>query len=364
MAIPNKNKGRPLSEDELQIVSSFNESDEHSRMQPGMKDTVSVRQPGASKKVKVQKRLLLLNIDELYSKYKEYCVNTLHMKSCGRTKFFMLRPEHVVEVGSGGTHNVCVCEKHQNVKLMVDALCRGKIEKYMFMDNIVCDIKSEDCMMKKCTRCPGITFLKPKLVELLDNRATVKYKMWISTDRTMLEEKECTASAFVDTLLDKIDKLTKHHFISKEQAKFCRELKQKISPTECLIQGDFSQNYSMFVQDSTQSSFFNPVQQATIHPFIAYINISGKISAHSIAVISNCNSHNTVAVHSFLRPVLNHVKELCPTVQKIIYFTDGAASQYKNYKNFANLIHHFEDFNLHAEWHFLRRLMVRVHATG
>ncbi|EFX78026.1 hypothetical protein DAPPUDRAFT_320881 [Daphnia pulex] len=33
MAIPNKNKGRPLSEDELQIVSSFYESDEYSRMQ-------------------------------------------------------------------------------------------------------------------------------------------------------------------------------------------------------------------------------------------------------------------------------------------------------------------------------------------
>ena len=138
---------------------------------------------------------------------------------------------------------------------MVDALYRGKIEKYMFLDNIVCDIKSEDCMMKKFTRCLGIPFLKPKLVELLDNRATIKYKMWISTDRTMLEEKECTASTFVDTLLDKIDKLTKHHFISKEQAKFCRELKQKITSTECLIQGDFSQNYSMFVQDSTQSSF-------------------------------------------------------------------------------------------------------------
>jgi hypothetical protein len=110
MAIPNKNKGRPLSEDELQIVSSFYKSDEYSRMQLGMKDTVSVRQPGITKKVKFQKRLLLLNIDELYSQYKEYCVNTLSMKACGRTKFFMLRPEHVVEVESGGNHNVCVCE--------------------------------------------------------------------------------------------------------------------------------------------------------------------------------------------------------------------------------------------------------------
>lgn len=112
----------------------------------------------------------------------------------------------------------------------------------------------------------------------------------------MLEEKECTASTFIDALLDKIHKLTKHNFISKEKSKFCQELKEKVTPEECLIQGDFSQNYS-----------------ATIYPFIAYLNFSGEITPHSIAVISNCNSHNTVIVHSLLRPVLNHVKELCPT---------------------------------------------------
>jgi hypothetical protein len=32
--------------------------------------------------------------------------------------------------------------------------------------------------------------------------------MWITTDRTMLEEKECTASTFIDALLGKIHKLT------------------------------------------------------------------------------------------------------------------------------------------------------------
>ena len=36
----------------------------------------------------------------------------------------------------------------------------------------------------------------------------------------------------------------------------------------------------------------------------------------------------------------------------MIYFSDGAASQYKNRKNFLNLCHHKEDFGLSAEWHF------------
>ena len=35
-----------------------------------------------------------------------------------------------------------------------------------------------------------------------------------------------------------------------------------------------------------------------------------------------------------------------------MYFTDGAASQYKNKSNFINLSHHFKDFEIKAEWHF------------
>lgn len=121
---------------------------------------------------------------------------------------------------------------------------------------------------------------------------------------------------------------------------------------ECLLQGDFSQNYGMIAQDSTQSSFFNPPSQATIHTFLALLNIDGKITNHSICVISNYMNHNTVAVFSFLQVVINHIKTLCPQLTKITHFTDGAASQYKNFKNFLNLVYHQDDFGLKGEWHF------------
>ena len=35
-----------------------------------------------------------------------------------------------------------------------------------------------------------------------------------------------------------------------------------------------------------------------------------------------------------------------------MYFSDGCSAQYKNRKNFINLCHHLEDFNVPAEWHF------------
>ena len=43
--------------------------------------------------------------------------------------------------------------------------------------------------------------------------------------------------------------------------------------------------------------------------------------------------------------------ELSP-YYKIKYFADSCAAQYKNYKNFLNLCHHYSDFDLEAEWNF------------
>ena len=37
----------------------------------------------------------------------------------------------------------------------------------------------------------------------------------------------------------------------------------------------------------------------------------------------------------------------------VVYFSDGAASQYNNFKKLVNLCHHRRDHDLDAEWHFL-----------
>lgn len=58
--------------------------------------------------------------------------------------------------------------------------------------------------------------------------------------------------------------------------------------------------------------------------------------------------------------MIKFVKEIYPRTTKIHYFSDGAAAHYKNYKNFANLIQHKEDFGIAAEWHFLQHRMVKV----
>lgn len=43
---------------------------------------------------------------------------------CSFSKFAELRPRNCVLAGASGTHTVCVCAIHQNVKLMLEG---GKI---------------------------------------------------------------------------------------------------------------------------------------------------------------------------------------------------------------------------------------------
>lgn len=76
-------------------------------------------------RIHVQKRLLLGNIKELYALFqKDYpdCQISL-------SKFTELRPKECVLAGSNGTHSVCVCKTHKNVKLMIDDSTLGELTK-------------------------------------------------------------------------------------------------------------------------------------------------------------------------------------------------------------------------------------------
>ena len=69
-------------------------------------------------------------------------------------------------------------------------------------------------------------------------------------------------------------------------------------------------------------------------------------------IISDSLTHDSVAVHCFVKKLLTFLGSKL-TEKKVYYFSDGAASQYKNKKNFVNLAFHNRDFkNIEAEWFF------------
>ena len=124
----------------------------------GAKDFVSI-----GRNIHMQKRLLLCNVNELHVKFKKEHPN---IKIC-RSSFAALRPKWCINVDNTGSHNVCVCVYHQNVKLMIDA-CKFKVDQHSLTDMIVCDRKNRDCMIHRCENCPGLEPLREYLLQEFD----------------------------------------------------------------------------------------------------------------------------------------------------------------------------------------------------
>ena len=85
-------------------------------MLPWKQDFVSMK--AGNVRVHKHKRLILMNLNELYSIFKKDHPDI----SMGISKFCELRSKNCITVGSQGSHSVCVCKIHQNVKLMISAL--------------------------------------------------------------------------------------------------------------------------------------------------------------------------------------------------------------------------------------------------
>lgn len=127
---PKIKKGKTLKNETLQRIQDFYLSDDVSRVMPGMKDYVSVMEDG--KKVQKQKRLLLYNIHELHKKFTEVFPD----EKIGLTKFQKLRPRECISAGKSGTHNVCVCKIHQNIKLQLNGFKNELKKKERFFQKV------------------------------------------------------------------------------------------------------------------------------------------------------------------------------------------------------------------------------------
>ena len=345
-----------VSKDALAEVARFYESDEHSRCMPGKKDFVSVQSYHG--RIHVQKCLILCNLKELYQHFK----TKYPQHHIGFSKFAELRRKHCILAGASGTHSVCVCTIHQNVKLMVlgarlNELTSTDLSTYHHcLAKIICNPPLPDCYLGKCKFCPGMEPLKQDLYSIFDENMidTITYKQWTVVDRSSLETVSQNSDDFVGSFCEKLETLHSHSFIASQQSKFFNESKSSLKPGKILVCADFSENYAFVLQDAAQSFHWNNAQ-ATLHPFVIYYkeSDSGELQHLNFVVISDCMNHDTIAVHLFQRKLISFLKHaLSSFPTKIAYFSDGAASQYKNRKNFINLCSHQADFGVPAEWHF------------
>jgi len=144
------------------------------------------------------------------------------------------------------------------------------------MSAMVCDVTKENCMHSICKDCPG----KDGARSLLDEKdlegypERVEYKQWVASkksagERCRLINANSEKDAFYDEFVDLVYDLKVHHFTAQSQSSFLKEKKENLQKYECIILGDFAENYSFTIQDEVQSYHWN-VPQATLHPFVDY----------------------------------------------------------------------------------------------
>lgn len=161
-------------------VIEFYTREEISNVCPGKRDYVTVDENNERKQI--QRRLLLMNINEAYALFKEENPNA----KIGFSKFASLRPPEVIlALSTGGTHSTCVCQKHQNVKLVFEQMKKMFIDLNLYRDffqKMLCVEPNDRCFLRECDRCSGVRAIEEYLGQSLRNNGIVEFsiKQWVS----------------------------------------------------------------------------------------------------------------------------------------------------------------------------------------
>jgi hypothetical protein len=174
MSLPNLKPGKTLNKVTAEVVRSFCNSDEVSRVMPGKKDYISIKVSGV--KIHEHKRLLLCNLKELYSHFK----NSHPAVKVGFSKLASLHPRNCIMACAICTHSMCVCTIHQNVKLMLEAckisnLTRSS-EDHLSMhqhcfSTMNCSSPQTNCFFHDHSECPGCTDVENTLEDVFTDEA-------------------------------------------------------------------------------------------------------------------------------------------------------------------------------------------------
>lgn len=171
------------------------------------------------------------------------------------------------------------------------------------------------------------------------------------SDRCSLENVERELSDFLEYLDEKLTKLLSHDFISKSQSAFLKTTKDNLKPNEFVVISDFAENFTFVIQQEVQAYHWTN-EQCTLHPFAIYYKDGNELKMASLVIVAESLEHNVTSVYLFQTKLFEFLQNKFGNIEKIYFFSDGAASQYKNKKNFLNVCEMEEKHGFKAEWHF------------
>ena len=135
---------------------------------------------------------------------------------------------------------------------------------------------------------------------------------------------------YKNLVIECIEELTahSHSYISKCQTKYLENLKENLSDNECIVLGDFAENYEYIVQDEIQSYHWCK-NGCTLHPVAIYyrsqgdLEHKGNLEHKSFCYMSDDQNHVTCFVYEIQKQLTLYIKINLPGIEKLYYFSDG-----------------------------------------
>ncbi|CAF2039332.1 unnamed protein product [Rotaria magnacalcarata] len=320
--------------------------DDISYQAPGKRDTVTIKENGT--KTKLQKRFLLYTLREMYQLFIEENPTI----QVSRSSFQGLRPCNVL-YKSLTPHNVCVCVYHENILLLLKSLnlhVQGlrSVDLHSFIKILVCEDNNEFCMFNNCSKC--VNNFKNKIEnKIIDSKSIIKWTLWSTSPegRAVKIDYEGSVVECVNVLSNKIKDFLFHTFVKRQQSQFFEMSKTNVTDKRCLLQVDYSENYSIVEQNEIQSAHCSKKQLS-----IFTAHFWAQSTTQSMVLVSDDISHNKYTVSKCIEHIINRLQLLVPSLDELIIFSDGSASQFKQRFLFKNLSYLAKKFDVILSWHF------------
>ncbi|CAF2260150.1 unnamed protein product, partial [Rotaria magnacalcarata] len=335
-----------LSTDIKQKINDYYYRDDISYQAPGKRDTITVKENGI--KQQLQKRYLLYSLRELHQLFLEENPDI----KIGRSLFQDLRPSNVL-YKSSTPHNTCVCLYHENIDLLLKSLKNhihnfNSINLHSFIKLLVCDENKELCMFSHCDQC-SLHFNNKIRDQMIHPTSVIKWTLWSTPQegRAMKVDHEGLVLNCVEALASRVKYFLFHVFVKREQSKFFELIKQNVNDQSCLMQVDYSENFALVEQNEIQSVHWSRKQ---ISLFTTYI--WSQSNNYPFVIVSDDPSHDKYTVSKCLEQIFTRLKLLLPSLNKLVIFSDGSASQFKQRYLFKNLTILAKRFSIGLSWNF------------
>lgn len=340
-----------LSDEVKQTVKDFYNRDDISYQAPGKRDTKSIKDPVTNKRINVQKRFLVMSVKEAYQQYINETGNQVT-----KTTFYELRPKHVLLVGDT-PHTVCVCKYHGNFNYLLESLHSHKILNSELVPNgkdllrrLVCNIEEENCMLGACLECS-------KSVDELENVLTIKdfdekknivWKQWIDIEKRPKQvEHSGTVKDVICEIKKQLPTFRVHCYVKNVQSEEFELRKINKDPKTGVLQIDFAENFSLISQDEIQSAHWSH-QQVTLFTACVWTGTA----TTSYTIVSDDISHQKLSIKVFMYKLVEDILKRFPSLEKLLIFSDGPSSQFKNKYTASLLCSLQNDFKIDCDWLF------------